>query len=157
MLQSHSLARSWIMLYYFQPVTFSVAECIALWGEPEQAVAWRREEQQSGWLLLLHLCDQGKAEHVHVHVACIRTHLYGHTSTGFDYFSSCTSSTPCSIFCPGLTQSAFFCSAVSAAKCTLSAYAPSPPPLENFPKQNHESWLALLWMSRVRLIACDRV
>ena len=36
-----------------------------------------------------------------------------------DNFSSCTSCTPWSIFCPGLTQSMFFCSAVSAARCAL--------------------------------------
>ena len=33
---------------------------VALWGEPEQAVAQRGEEQQNGWLLLLHLCNQGR-------------------------------------------------------------------------------------------------
>ena len=42
----------------FQPVAYLVAECVALWGEPEQEVAWKREEQQSGWLLLLHLCNR---------------------------------------------------------------------------------------------------
>ena len=41
----------------FQPIAYLVAECVALWGEPEEEVAWKREEQQSGWLLLLHLCN----------------------------------------------------------------------------------------------------
>ena len=36
-----------------------LVECVALWGEPEQAVAQRREEQQPGWLSLLHLYVTG--------------------------------------------------------------------------------------------------
>lgn len=35
-----------------------LVECISLWGE--QAVVQRGEEQQSGWLLLSHLCNQGR-------------------------------------------------------------------------------------------------
>ena len=39
-----------------------LVECIALWGDPEPAVARRGEEQQPGWLSLLHLyvTNQGR-------------------------------------------------------------------------------------------------
>ena len=36
-----------------------LAERVASWGEPEEALVRRREEQQSGWLLLLHLRNRG--------------------------------------------------------------------------------------------------
>ena len=41
-----------------------------------------------------------------------------------DYLSSCTSSTPCFFFCPGLTQPVFFllCSFNSTARCHVRFY-----------------------------------
>ena len=31
---------------------YTLAECLALWGEPEQAVTQKEEEQQSIWLVI---------------------------------------------------------------------------------------------------------
>ena len=134
------------VLYYFQPVAFSVAKCIALWGDPEQAVAWRREEQQSGWSLLLHLCDWGKAEHVHVHVACVHTHLYGHTSTGFDYLSSCTSKHALLYLLSWAYSVCVLLLCCFSSEAHSVCLCPLPPLLKIFPNKTVKvSWLFYEW------------
>ena len=88
-----------------------------MWSGVSLSKQWEKSNHLHGWLLLLHLRNWGRRS------MCTWRAFTLICRIGPDMISdACKSSTPCYIFCPGLTRSFFCCS--SSIVCSVTLVSP---------------------------------